>query len=453
MHEWYYIVVHLWLKQLNRIAMKKTLIALSLISIFFNGIGQHAFGQNNTVPSYEKFIKDHIPSKKIIDEYLNELSWAKFDPIVGYTLGNYMPHDGMDNTSTISTAQPNGARTSFAYTNRPCRINAYGNSFTLCHQVSDAETWEEYLAGHLGEPIRNFGMGGFGVYQAYRRMLREESTKDSAQYIIFYIWGDDHMRSLLRCRYMTFGKPANQQSEEEIRNFHGNFWANVELDFNTKKFVENESLITTPHDLYKMTDSTWMVKNLKADLALQMCLFRENRISDIDIPGLKKLSQTLDFTVDLDNPSTLRENVKKLLDKYSFAATEFILDKAKTFAQKKGKKLMVVLFDPYSVAFPVMRGETALESRYDKEIVGYLQTNGFNYFDMNLVQLEDYKHLGLSFQDYFNRYFIGHYNPTGNHFFAFSILPKIVEWLEPKPITYRNTEQKMTDFKEYLMVK
>jgi hypothetical protein len=38
--------------------------------------------------------------------------------------------------------------------------------YSDCHQVSDCETWQEYLAGHLGEPIRNFGMGGYGVYQA-----------------------------------------------------------------------------------------------------------------------------------------------------------------------------------------------------------------------------------------------------------------------------------------------
>ena len=66
------------------------------------------------------------------------------------------------------------------YAGRPCRINTYGDSFTQCHQVSDAETWQEYLAGHLGEPIRNFGMGGYGVYQAYRRMVREEQTDQGA---------------------------------------------------------------------------------------------------------------------------------------------------------------------------------------------------------------------------------------------------------------------------------
>ena len=27
----------------------------------------------------------------------------------------------------------------------------------------DGKTWQEYLAAHLGEPLRNFGVGGFGV--------------------------------------------------------------------------------------------------------------------------------------------------------------------------------------------------------------------------------------------------------------------------------------------------
>ena len=34
-------------------------------------------------------------------------------------------------------------------------------------------------------------------------------------------------------------------------------------------------------------------------------------------------------------------------------------------------------------------------------------------------------------------YYIGHYKPRGNHFFAFAVKDAIVEWLEPKPIAYR----------------
>jgi hypothetical protein len=398
--------------------------------------------------TYLQYIQENLATKAEIDVFLHELSWAQFDPEIGYTLGNYMPHDGIDHSSTLSTSKRSVARTSFLYADKPCRINTYGNSFTQCHQVSDGETWQEYLAAHLGEPIRNFGMGGLGVYQAYRRMIREEKTENKAQYIIFYIWGDDHIRSLLRCRYMLFKewKAENEPKEGVGKMFHGNFWANLEIDLPTGRFQEHDSRISRAQDLYKMTDPAWMVENLKNDLALQMYLFKQQKIDEIDISALKALSAALNYPVDLANSDNLHDSVSRLLDQYGFAATEYILKKAARFAAENDRKLMIVLFDPYRVT------KTLLESgtRYDKQMVDFLQANQFNYFDMNLCHVADYKDFNLSIEDYYKRYFIGHYSPAGNHFFAFSIKPKIVDWLDPKPITYRKTDQKIIDFQGYL---
>jgi len=398
--------------------------------------------------SFEEYIRSGVPAKKEIDVFLTELSWAKFDPDLGYILGNYMPHDGIDKSATISTAQANGARKAFMYADKPCRINAYGNSFTQCHQVSDGETWEEYLAANLGEPIRNFGMGGYGVNQTFQRMLKEEKTKDSAQYILFYIWGDDHIRSLLRCRYMLIQSwMKDQQNKEGIgKMFHGNFWPNIEMNLATGKLEEHKSRITNKEDLYNMTNADWMYANLKDDLALQMGLYKDGLISDIDVTKLKKLASYLNFSVNLDDKAILKASVSSLLDKYSFAATEFILKKANNFAAANNKKLMVVLFDPYRVTKALLRNE----KRYDEKIVNFLKENDVNYFDMNLVHQQDFKSFNVSIDDYFKRYFIGHYSPAGNHFFAYSIKPKIIDWLQPKPITYENTNKQITDFKGYL---
>jgi len=408
-----------------------------------------AFGQatEQKRKSFEEHIRETVPTRKEIDVFLNEMSWAQFDRDVGYTLGNYMPHDGMDGSSTISTVQSNGARTSFMYKDRPRRINTYGDSFTQCHQVSDGETWQEYLAAHLGEPVRNFGMGGIGVYQAYRRMVREERTDHGAKYIILYLWGDDHIRSLLRCRYMLI-KGWNQQTNrtEGIgRMFHGNFWSNIEIDLETGKLEEKENLLPTPKSLYKMTDPDWMYEALRDDLVLQMYLYKNNQISDIAIQQLKTLSKHLKCPVDFDGNS-LRPSVAKLLDKYSFEATKCILIKAKEFVRTNDKKLMIIIFDPYRVTRELLKGGT----RYDQEIVDFLDENDFNYIDMNLVHVEDFKNFNLSINDYFKRYFIGHYNPVGNHFFAYSIKDRIVEWLDLKPITYEDSARRMSEFKGYL---
>ncbi len=88
-------------------------------------------------------------------------------------------------------------------------------------------------------------------------------------------------------------------------------------------------------------------------------------------------------------------------------------------------------------------------SRYDQEIVDYLVNEKFDYFDMNEVQLRDFKKHGVPYDEYQKLHFIGHYNPQGNHFFAYSVKDTIVKWLDPKPITYRQQNPDSVDLKDY----
>jgi hypothetical protein len=394
-------------------------------------------------PTFVKYLRDSAVPRDVIDGFLRGPSWARFDPELGYVLGNFLPTDGIDGSATISTVQPNGARTSFMYVGRPCRINTYGDSFTQCHQVSDGETWQEYLAAHLGEPIRNFGMGGYGAYQAYRRMVREEQPDHGAKYLIFYIWGDDHIRSLLRCRHAII---YPKWDDKGGRMFHNNFWPNVEMDLQTGRLVEKENMVSTPEALYRMCDPEWMVEHLKDDLALQLFAFKLGYIQDLDRQQVDKLAAVLDYQMNWGDEASLRSQAGGLLDRYSLRATALVLEKARRFADEKRKKLMVVLFDPYRAMDEMRLGAR----RYDQEIVDYLAAKGFNVFDMNEVHLRDFRRSNLSYSDYLKQYFIGHYNPRGNHFFAYSIKQKVVEWLDPRPITYRQSEPDSVDFRGYL---
>jgi hypothetical protein len=82
--------------------------------------------------------------------------------------------------------------------------------------------------------------------------------------------------------------------------------------------------------------------------------------------------------------------------------------------------------------------------------VDYLAAEGYNVFDMNEVHLRDFRRSQMPYGDYLKQFFIGHYNPRGNHFFAYSIKGKVVEWLDPKPITYRRADADSIDFRGYL---
>ncbi len=127
-----------------------------------------------------------------------------------------------------------------------------------------------------------------------------ERTDPGAEYLILYIWGDDHIRSLLRCRHAItyrFWDPKGG------RAFHGNFWPNLEMDLQTGRFVEKDNLLPTRESLYHMTDPQWMVDHLKDDLALRLHAFSSGYIRDPDREPVNRQAARPDFAFAMTNGS------------------------------------------------------------------------------------------------------------------------------------------------------
>jgi hypothetical protein len=166
----------------------------------------------------------------------------------------------------------------------------------------------------------------------------------------------------------------------------------------------------------------------------------------VDRKPISELAARLEYPLEWSRESDLPTQAGELLDRYSLRATLFVLEKTREFARQNGKKLLVVLFDPYR-AMAEMRQTV---KRVDQPVVDYLIREKFEYFDMNEVQLRDFQESKLPYQDYMKQYFIGHYSPRGNHFFAYAIKDHVVQWLDPKPITYQKLDPAPVDFKGYL---
>jgi hypothetical protein len=396
--------------------------------------------------SWEQYLRESAVPREMIDAFVERPHWAAFDPELGYVLHNCLVPWGVDDSRAIETFRPDGARSRFLYAGRKPRINTYGNSFTECNQVSDGETWQEYLAGHFGEPVGNFGVGNYGVYQAYRRMLRVERAADGAQYVIFYVWGDDPARSMMRCRWGQI-YPWHGQFQREQRLFNGNPWANVEIDLETGSFVELENPLATPESLYAMCDPEWMLEYLRDDLATQLAVYagypeyeEPGMIAELDRPKIERLAEALDFPFDWGTDSDQRRQAALLLNRYGQRATIFILNKVRAFTQSAGKSLLVVL--NYTARTDHFRGSVVPWNgiRRDQEIVDDLSASGVPLFDMNAVHQREYEQTGGSYHEYVSRYMVagdGHYNPHGNHFFAYAIKDRLLELLDPKPLPYQ----------------
>src|SRR5689334_12267740 len=93
--------------------------------------------------SWEQYLRKSTVTREVIDDFIQRPHWATFDSELGYVLHNSLVQWGIDDSRTIETFLPSGARSRFLYAGRKPRINTYGNSFTECNQVSDGETWQE----------------------------------------------------------------------------------------------------------------------------------------------------------------------------------------------------------------------------------------------------------------------------------------------------------------------
>ncbi|HET6429003.1 MAG TPA: hypothetical protein VFJ30_11360 [Phycisphaerae bacterium] len=367
-------------------------------------------------------------------------SWVRFDPVLGYVPDDIAMKDGEGSRSSIYTFEPTGERKIVNGAGQPCRINTYGDSFTMCQQVSDGETWQEYLASHLGEPIRNFGNGGYSVYVAYRRALRMEATECSGEYVILGIYDDDHIRSLDAARWIRTEWPRRNRRSDGPRPMHGLPWAHVRYDLEKGRFVEKDGICTTPDDLRALCDPECYYETFKDDQIARIFTLRTGGHVD-KVDDLQALAEAFGVEVDLTDPDRRAADAARLHLTYGLKSTEFILDEMRVWAEAQRKKLMILLFYADSEIPKLIRDNW----RLDETLVDYLNRNNVPYVDVLRKHAIDYASMSFSYDDYIARYYVkaagaavfGHYSAVGNFFAAMNIKDEVVAWLDPKPPTYR----------------
>lgn len=387
-----------------------------------------------------EFLRDATLTREIVDRFLDPdaLNITVFDPELGYRPRDFVTQDGVDGSYTINRFLPTGERRPLNFVGLPCRINTYGNSFTQCIQTSDGESWQEYLAAHFGEPIRNFGVGGYGVYQAYRRMLRTEKTESAAEYVILNVWSDDHFRSIYKWRWLPKFQYEDSRevhgtvsSKNETWYFFGTPWAHMHFSPELGEFVETENPYPTPESLYLLCDGDHVYEAFKDDFGVQVYLAKQHA-TDVNTGVLRDMADAMDIPTDFSSSEATSRTALALLKACGLRASMNIVDKARDFAQSEGKKLMIFLSFMSEDVVDACKGLP----RFDQPFVDHLNENDHLYIDTLEKHVEEFKTFRLSPIEYAGRYFIGHYNPQGNHFFAFAVKDAIVEWLEPKPPTY-----------------
>ena len=368
-------------------------------------------------------------------------SWVKFDSDLGYIPADMVMADGIDESFTQYTYESPGHRRLVNYRDNPCRINTYGNSYTQCQQVSDGETWQEYLAAHLREPIRNFGSGGYGLSQAVRRAFRIEETESGSDFVILNIFDDDHIRSLDAVRWIRTAWRIRHAPPEKRDQFHGLPWTHVRYDLQRKEFIEVPGHCKTPDDLRELCNPDRFYNTFKDDQIVR--LFALQMGASAEVGDLEDLAQIFGIQVNLRNSSTIAMDARKLHLTYGYKASEYVLNRFRDYLSQKGKRLLILMsYGENRLTDFLERGE-----RIDQPFIDHLQATNQAFIDGLEKHRLDFNSLGISCSRYLSRYFIQpagaavfeHYSPAGNHFFAFAIKNGVVDLLDPKPKPYRNS--------------
>lgn len=163
--------------------------------------------------------KDEYP--EIDKEGLQKFLKSGFDPELGW-----IRHPGTKKESENYEIDERGARSNPGHETLSVNISSYGDSFCFCRQNNDNETWQWFLSEYSKSNVLNFGVGNYGLDQAFLRMKRE-FPNNKTKYTIMCIVPSTIVR--IHCvwkHYNEYGnvlgfKPRFELQEEtllEIKN-------------------------------------------------------------------------------------------------------------------------------------------------------------------------------------------------------------------------------------------
>ncbi len=420
-------------------------VALSASSVFGAG--------SSPIDSFREWLRPHVVQPDTLELFLDPTAkvWARFDPTFGYLLRNAFVRDGVDGCHTLARYEATGQRKQLHFADQPCRIHTYGDSFTQGHQVSDGETWQEVLAAHFCEPIRNFGVGGFGVYQAYRRLIDVEQGDTQAKYLIFNIWGDDHLRSIYAWRWLSF--PANVLESMSGTMFHANPWVYARLNPNGE-LIEKPNLCPTEQSLQQLGDLDFLVDTFSKDEIAQL-LFAQNTGKIFDSEIFAATASLAGVAIQaIDREEKVRSTANQILHGYAIRVGMRVIDRLHAFCQQQDRKLLILLSYPIgSVWHACNRSSFDDPDHVDwhpSVFRSHLDAKGILFMDSLPAHVSEYDTFKLTAKEYVDRYYIGHYNPKGNHFFAFAIKDQVRQWLSPPPPAYQEGPEPLIRFQGYL---
>jgi hypothetical protein len=381
----------------------------------------------------DTYLTEIMPSQDDVGRFLTRAGEDGLQPNRGWTYDNELgwvhadaehAGDGVNGARTFYRYEDDGARRLLNGAGQTARIHAFGDSFTHCDQVNDGETWAEAMAAHLGEPVRNYGVGGYSVYQASRRLRRVQTAGSvpPAELVILNIWDDDHYRNLDSWRRLRHGR----------KSVCGYTLPHIRVDLESGVCSEHENLCPTADSVYSLCDPDWVCATFRDDPVLKLVL--AGRAAAAGAVDLEPVAVSFGLPVDRVADDAAGAALRELHTRAALAATQYVLERTEAFLSERGIKLLVVL------SFGVGNVAAALrdEPPFDQALLDFLSTRSYPVVDMRSAFHAAHREAGTGSVDPFLApYYNGHHSPRGNVFTAWALMDAVRGLLQPPAPAYR----------------
>jgi hypothetical protein len=136
--------------------------------------------------------------REVLDRAPSDLSFHVYDDLMGWTIGpNRRSADGLYWSSSEGIRAPHAGVTFSSFSGKT-RVALMGDSYTFGQEVMYEDTWGHLLEEALGSEIQvlNFGVGGYGIDQAYLR-YEKDARVWKPKIVIFGFISHDATRTMM----------------------------------------------------------------------------------------------------------------------------------------------------------------------------------------------------------------------------------------------------------------
>ena len=203
----------------------------------------------------------------------------------------------------------------------------------------------------------------------------------------------------------------------------------LSVDPNTDALTEHPNPCPTAESVYHMADLDWVTEAFseREHLPLRAALARLSQ---------EEVAERTDTETEVGLiESESATNMQQLRDEHRRAAlrsSKYVITKLEEYVVANGKRLVLVL--SYSASY--FKERLTKGRRWDGSFVDFVSNRGYPVIDLSSAHLSDYQSFNCSADQYLERFFIGHYNPAGNHFCAMAMRDTLASYLDPGPPSY-----------------